>query len=223
MAKQIFAPQLNLNNMALDISMELDAFSVLITTRDTSKGKEWLRKYLVKFGDEKGLTRCSFPRKPDASNGEDGTVESFESGCQLSLPYLLHNQMMVVVDAPIKIALHVSCKEKLIHCLKEMGYLFSAAGVNSGLCFDPNLHPHKPPYWCMVEAIILSCQVMTGMHKGTNLVHMSQSGIRMPLPDSNAISMIIPNKDDAESWGISVRVLANNFPQCSLTVTLLGP
>ena len=178
-----------------EISMVLDVYSVLITSNDTDRGKEWLRKYLLTLGGGEGLTICSLPRRCNSS------------GSQHTPPFLRGNEIMLVVDSPIKIALHVSCQEKLMDCLKGMGFYFTAAPSNSGLCFDPNLHPYKPPYYCMVEAIISACKVRTGMHKGTNLVHVAKSGIRMPLPDPKLTSMIFPNKDDAEGWGTNVEVI----------------
>ena len=195
-----------------DISMDLDAYSVVVRAGDTVEAEQGLKKYLMTLGGD-GLTRCSFPRNAIASNRKDGIFGCFHSGSK-HVPLSLQGNSMLVIDTPVKIALHISCKEALVKCLEEMDFYFKAAGPSSGLCFDPSVCANKPLYSVLVEAIIASCkmsQSVTGLRE-SYIVHVADLGFRMPLPKQwSQTSKIFLNKCDANNLGITLEVI-----QCDL-------
>jgi len=122
-----------LNARKGSISVDLDAFSVVVSTRNMEKGKEALRRYLLSFGGS-SPARCGFPLMTTGSRTKDSIFGCNPKSGQ-HLPEVLRGKEMLVLDTPVKIALHVSCKERLVNWLSGRGFYFEAASDKTGLCF----------------------------------------------------------------------------------------
>lgn len=186
------------------ISIDWDAISVVVSTEQemTDNIKEALRNFLLSFGDN--ALRCGFPQQATGSTKKDSVFGCRGNMCQ-HLPHLLQGKEMLVVDAPVKIALHVSCKEKLVRYLQGKGFYFSAATVLTGVCFDSAAAANKVPYPVLVDAIIETCQV-----KSTYIIHVADMGYRLPIvshvPNKTINNLFDRNKKMREV-GIKVEIV----------------
>ena len=193
MSKEKIASQLHLEKT--DISMDLDAYSLVLTTNDMKKGESWMRKFLLSWCGV-APTKCSLPKTATASHRKDGIFGCFEDGSQHLPPFLQGNEMMVI-DTPVKLALHVSCKTRLINWLHKRGVHLTAASPKTGLCFDSSLASNTFPYRLIVEAVLASCEVAnenTGEGSGVHAVHVADIGFRTPLPDYQVTHTLFPNR-----------------------------
>ena len=66
---------------------------------------------------------------------------------------------MLVVDVPVKIALHTSCQTALIETLKANGCYCLPFSTKTGVCFNPYTAANEPPYAVIMDAIIELCKV----------------------------------------------------------------
>ncbi len=192
-----------------NISQDLDAFSFIISTNDmTPTKKNAIRKYLMSFG---GLapSRCNFPKTPVASHSKDGMFGCCNNECQ-HLPQFLQGKEILVIDVPVKIAIHASCKASLINSLMKKGYYFKPAGNKSGLCFDANAAAGKPPFSELIDSILDTCFVAPrecGQKDSLWCVHVADMGMRYPLPDEKAIDALLNTSIDLRKMGIHFEIL----------------
>ena len=206
MSKKKIASQLH--RKIKDISIDLDAYSLVLTTKDMEKGVNWLRKLLLSWCGV-AVTKCSLPKTATASHRKNGIFGCFEDGSQ-HLPRFLQGSEMLVIDTPVKLALHMSCKTRLINWLHENGYHLTAASPKTGLCFDPSFASNTFPYALIVDAILASCEVVnekTGEGSGVFAVHVADIGFRAPLPDHPLTCTLFPNRYEAEKQGICMEMI----------------
>ena len=82
---------------------------------------------------------------------------------------------MIVCDTPIKLAVPISCKERIIEYLRNEHFpVFSAC--NHDICIDPKKTTNLPCYGLVINAIINSC-----INKGKNFIHIGNVGMRIPI------------------------------------------
>ena len=159
--------------------MDCDALSVIVTTQGMCNfQKETVKDFLMLFGSIMTLG-CSLPSSTTGSSKPNGIFGCNGNECQHLSPPMQGNEMLVI-DMPVKIALHCSCKQKLIHSLRSKGY-FLEASKNPGICFDPHVSANKPPYPIVVDSIIESCLVSS---TDTHIIHVADMGFRLPIKNN---------------------------------------
>ena len=127
-----------LNAKRNEINTDCDGISILLTVSnlDDSKKQE-IKSFLSLFGTDLSF-RCGLPQNVVGSSRKDGVFScagnSGGNKCQ-HLPNNLQGNEILVIDSPIKIACHKSCKEKIINCLRKAGFILSPSS-QEGLCFD---------------------------------------------------------------------------------------
>ena len=159
-----------------EINTDVDAISVLITAEDlcVTKKKE-VRNFFELFGTGWTL-RCRIPNSVPGSLREDGVFSCYEDNkkCQ-HLPSYLHGKEMLVIDTPLKIALHISCKEKLTEELLRRKIHLSPTQGEGGLCFISGRAANLPNYMDVIDAIIDSCHVPSiNLH----IIHVADIGFK---------------------------------------------
>ena len=180
------------------ISMDLDAYSVVIRTTNMGMAINSFRRYLLAFGGSLP-SKCGFPLMATGSRTKDGIFGCHEKSGQ-HLPPILQGNEMLVLDTPVKIALHKSCKHPLIDWLTLHDYYFKAASDKSGLCFDTKYMSNKPPYSVLIEGIIACCRVADEYccsGESVHIVHVADMGFRLPLPSFlHLTTCILPTGND---------------------------
>ena len=146
---------------------DLDGLSVILTCEEPLTGdrRTALKDFLLIFG--RRALQCGLPSKGTGSKTREGMFGCFGNKSH-HLPHLLSGNEVLVLDTPIKIALHSSCKQKLIKCLHDEGIHLFPASAASGVCFDSNAAASKPCYEKMVDAVIDSCTV-----QHTRVIHVA--------------------------------------------------
>ena len=138
-----------------EFSTDLDAFSFSIMVRgdmDSTK-KQAIKTYLFSaFGSS--TSACSLPRSNPGSNKNHSM---FGSKC-MHLPDDLDSEMLVL-NTPIKIGMHSSCRQNIVEYMNEKGCFLQAASPKSLLCFDPNAAANIPIFGVWIDAIISCCKV----------------------------------------------------------------
>ena len=82
---------------------------------------------------------------------------------------------MLVIDTPLKIALHISCKEKLTEELLRRKIHLSPTQGEGGLCFISGRAANLPNYMDVIDAIIDSCHVPSiNLH----IIHVADIGFK---------------------------------------------
>ncbi len=154
-------------------------------------------------------SRCNFPKTPVASHSKDGMFGCCNNECQ-HLPQFLQGKELLVIDVPVKIAIHASCKESLINSLMKKGYYFKPAGDKSGLCFDADAAAGKPPFSELIDSILDTCFLApreSGQKDPLWCVHVADMGMRFPLPDEKAIDALLNTSIDLRRIGIDFEIL----------------
>ena len=191
------------------ISMDVDAFSFVISADTLNKDKKnAIREFLLSFGGA-SFGRCSFPTRLTGSNSKDSIFGCAGNQSQ-HLPHLLSGNEMLIIDTPVKIALHASCQARLIETLKSKGFFYSPCSVKTGVCFNPYAAANKPPYSVIVDSIIESCQVpsqLTGNYKSYHVIHVADMGFRSPIKDNfDEVSNLFKKCEKMERLGILVEL-----------------
>ena len=165
-----------------DISADVDAFSLVLSTCDmTETKKNTIRDFLLSY-DGFG-SGCGIPvRAIGAKKSTDGMFGCHGSMCQ-HLPAILQGKEIQVMDAPLKIGLHESCKQMVIDNLGEKGRYHLPASSHTGVCINTNNAAIKPNFKDLANATIDSCQVKHLPSKPIYMIHVAQLGCRSVLPD----------------------------------------
>ena len=165
------------------IRMDLDAYSVVISTRDMEREKDAFRLFLQSFAGESPV-KCSFPKWATGAKTKEGMFGCNGNACQ-HLPTILQGKEMMVIDGPVKIALHISCKQRLIEwCVSNKIYL-RAAPEGTGVCFDSNNAANSPAFVRLIDGLMECCGVPpeeSECRETTYIVHVGEMGFRLPLP-----------------------------------------
>jgi hypothetical protein len=174
--KRSIASKFNINRE--NISMDLDAYSFVVSAEKmNSERKGALKDFLLSFGST-SFGRCSFPTRSTGSKTKDSIFGCTGNESQ-HLPHILRGHEMLVIDVPVKIALHTSCQTALIENLKAKGFYCLPSSMKTGVCFNPYAAANKPPYTVLVDAIIESCEVTSqvgGTAKSTSIIHVADMG-----------------------------------------------
>lgn len=191
------------------ITMDVDAYSFVLSTPDMNiDKKKAIRDFLLSFGGA-SFGRCSYPMRITGSNSKDSMFGCAGNESQ-HLPYILRGNEMLVIDAPVKIALHASCQVHLIDSLKSKGFYYSPSSIKTGVCFDPYGAANKPPYSVMVDSIIDSCRVSKetpGNYQASYVIHVADMGFRLPITNhSQGISNLFKKCDKMQQTGIVVEL-----------------
>ncbi len=189
---------------------DLDAFSILLSTNCLGEQQmNSVGNYLLSFGGT-SLSRCSFPNTLIASKGKDSIFGCCGNHSQ-HLPNVLNGNEILVIDTPVKIALHSSCKNDVISFLQSKGYYYKAAHDNTGLCFDPNFAAHKPPYDVVIDAVLHSCTVKTEFigrrNQNISIIHVADLGCRHLLQSIDRVSSLLDHSKSLRKAGIQMEIL----------------
>jgi ubiquitin C-terminal hydrolase len=191
------------------ISMDLDAYSFVVSAEKINPGKKQaLKEFLLSIGGT-SFGRCSFPTRSTGSKTKDSIFGCTGNESQ-HLPLSLRGHEMLVIDTPVKIALHTSCQTTLIENLKSKGFYYLPSSKHTGVCFNPYAAANKPPYAVIVDAIINSSEVTSlveGNAKSTNIIHVADMGFRSPLSNNyKAIYNLFNQCKKMEQEGITVEI-----------------
>ena len=159
-----------------NIVVDCDAISVIISTPEqtmTSTKFDAMKDFLHVFGSD--LSGCSLPHQNAiGSSKASGLFGCGGNMCQ-HLPECLQGQEMLVLDTPVKVGVHNSCKKRIESELNSKGYYLSPSNCTN-VCFDAQAAFNKPPYGIMVGAIINSCCI-----DGVYVIHVADVGSRYPI------------------------------------------
>ena len=190
------------------ISMDMDAFSIVISTTDkiSDEMKTAIRAFLLPDGGGVTGSGVNFPTRAIGLNkSKDGMFGCCGTQCQ-HLPQVLRGNEVLVIDTPVKIGLHKSCRDKLVDRLNRSGAYVTAASKASGVCFDPQAAVTKPTYSVLVDAIIDSCNMASENHP-FHIVHVAQLGCRVPLPDDEAMDRFFCSLNEMRTSGFHVELV----------------
>ena len=187
------------------ISSDFDAISVVITASEMSgTRKQATRDFLLSFGTEITL-RCGLPHKATGSTKQDSIFGCSGNKC-LHLPKGLQGKEVLVIDTPVKVALHISCKTSLINSLNASGTYLTPSN-SSGVCFNSQQASNKPSYVTMVDSILDSCFVK---ELNSHVVHVADFGFRLPIKPGSAncpLNVLFTKMKNMSDKGINVELI----------------
>lgn len=145
--------------------------------------KDALKSFFMLFGTD--LTfRVGLPSGTLASKKED-SIFSCNGNKSANLPSFLQGEEMLVIDAPIKVALHQDSKNKVIENLRR-SKTYMQKSPSQGLCFNHRAAANKPSYEAVVKAIIESCFVPKAKQ---HAIHIADFGMKANIePGSHSCS-----------------------------------
>lgn len=188
--------------------MDMDAYSIVITTTDkiSDKMKTAIRGFLLPDGGGVPGSSVNFPtRAIGLSKSKDGMFGCCGAQCQ-HLPQVLRGNEVLVIDTPVKIGLHKSCRDKLVDRLNRNGACVTAASEGSGVCFDPQAAAKKPTLSVLINAIIDSCN-MASEKCPFRIIHVAQLGCREPIPNDAAMKRFFRNLKEMRTSGFHVELV----------------
>jgi hypothetical protein len=137
------------------VKLDCDAISVVIRTKEMTQNRiKTIEDFFALFGTKMTFS-CGLPNKTTGAQKKDSVFSCNGSKSQhVTKEY--QGLEMLVIDTPIKVALHKECKDRLVSNLAKEEIYLSPSG-SDGLCFNPKAVANKPNYQGMVKAIIQSC------------------------------------------------------------------
>ena len=156
------------------IKIDYDAISILISFNGSlqEQTKRSLSNFLLGFGCFESA--ISVPHRGVLCHGESSIFGCSRNKCQ-HLPREIESSEVIVCDTPIKLAVPISCKERIIEYLRNANFpVFSAP--NRDICIDPKKTTNLPCYGLVIKAIINSC-----INQGKNFIHVANVGMRIPI------------------------------------------
>ena len=186
-----------------NIVVDCDAISLIISTPEqtmTNAKYDAMKDFLHVFGSD--ISGCSLPHQNAiGSSKASGLFGCGGNMCQ-HLPECLQGQEMLVLDTPIKVGVHKSCKKRMESELNSKGYYLSLSNCNN-VCFDAQAAFNKPPYGIMVEAIINSCCI-----DGVYVIHVADVGSRYPITTEpkSQINKLFQTMQAMKAIGIAVEL-----------------
>ena len=173
-------------------SIDCDAFSFIITADPSGSDftlnieqKKAIKRFLCTFAQP--LSTVSFPMSEVAANKTDSMFGSSKNQCQhvqsITCGDLLVSNESLVISAPVKLAVHNSCREKLIKFLNKNQGLPANVELspNPNICIHPSSCGNLPCYELVTEAILSSCYVAD---KNKFVIHVANLGTRYPIQAS---------------------------------------
>ena len=179
--------------------MDCDGISVIISTRIMTEEKQQsIKDFLHVFGSD--LSGCSLPHGAVGASKASGLFGCSGNMCQ-HLPECLQGEEILVLNTPVKVGLHKSCKKKLVFELNSKGYYLSPSNCND-VCFDVQA-ANIPPYGVMVDVIINSCCI-----DGIHVLHVADIGSRYPVTaeHNGQINKLFQSLKAMSAKGISVEL-----------------
>ena len=123
-----------------EISVDCDAFSFIISyNNDTPQTRSAITRLLLHFGSD--WSSVTFPSitsaiQTDRTGNNNSLFGSQHSkACLEDMQNALHLSEVLIINTPVKIALHKSCKEAVKRNIEEMGFAVSLTS-SLGICFD---------------------------------------------------------------------------------------
>ena len=156
------------------IKTDCDAISITIRSNSMSSEKiQCIKEFFYLFGTKMTFS-CGLPNSVIGSKNKDGIFSCKDGGSE-HVPQRYKGNEMLVIDTPLKVALHKDCKERLISNLTKKG-VFLSKSDSEGLCFNTQASSNKPQYSAMVDAIIQSCYVD---ELDEYYIHLADFGMKM--------------------------------------------
>jgi len=153
---------------------DCDAISVTIRSNSmTSEQIQCIEEFFYLFGTKMTFS-CGLPNSVTGSKNKE-SIFSCKDGGSEHVPQRYKGNEMLVIDTPLKVALHKDCKERLISNLTKEG-VFLSKSDSEGLCFNTQASSNKPQYSAMVHAIIGSCYVD---ELDEYYIHLADFGMKM--------------------------------------------
>ena len=174
---------------------------IMTTDQMTDERKETMREFFLSLG--KCVLKCGIPTKATASKKVDSIFGCCGNKCQ-HLPTIFQGEEMLVIETPLKFAIHASCQVRLIEYLKEKASVYlSPAASGRGVCFDSKAVASKPNYTVMIDALVENCKVE---NESTHIIHIAELGYRLPLPDKKLMRLIFNGISKMKEVGIVVEI-----------------
>jgi hypothetical protein len=187
------------------ISSDFDAISVVITVyKMTKRRKQAIRDFLLSFGTDMTF-RCGLPHSAPGSTKKDSIFGCNGNKC-LHLPEYLQGNEVLVIDTPLKVALHSTCKTSLINSLNGK-HIHLIPSNSSGVCFNSQAASNKPPYPAMIDSIIECCFVAA---LKLHVIHIADFGFRLPIKPGCAtcpLNIIFTKMEKMRDEGITVELI----------------
>lgn len=190
------------------ISMDCDAFSIILSWDELDEQKKTsIIDFLFLFGQN--FSRCGFPSMVTGSKSKGSIFGCRGNECQ-HLPKILQGNEIIVIDTPVKIGIHASCRDQLINTLKSNNLYFTAAHDNSGLCFHPGASAMKPNYRALIEALITSCEIPMSTRSelipNKYFLHIADMGFRLRADNNYDMLTMSNHWNSMRKNGVSVEV-----------------
>ena len=139
-----------------DITVDCDAFSFIISyDEDNIQTRSAIQRLLLHFGSH--WSTVTFPPVAAAiqtarTGNNDSLFGSHHSkSCLDDIKSVLHLSEVLIIDCPVKIALHQSCKEAVKRSIAKMGFDVSLSS-SYGICFDHQKSTNKPSFGVVIDA-----------------------------------------------------------------------
>lgn len=210
-------------------SIDCDAFSFIVTAEPPlhsctldSEQRQAIKRFLYVFAQP--LSTVTFPLSEVAANKPDSLFGSSKNKCQhvesVKCADLLVSDESLVISAPVKLAVHNSCRENVARFLNKNQGLpaYLELSPNENICFNPHSHGNLPCYESVIEAILSSCYVPD---QNKFVIHVANLGTRYPIQareDENnpcQVRRIFDEVDRLRECGIDVETtqldIAFNF------------
>lgn len=172
---------LNLDNKET-IAVDCDAFSFIISyDENTPQNRNAIKTLLLHFGSD--WTTVTFPPIAAAiqtakTGNQDSLFGSQHSkSCVEGIKDALHQSEVLIIDTPVKIALHASCRPAVKENIDRIGFAVRLS-TSFGICFDHRKSTNKPSYGRIIDAILDSCHI-DALNK--HVIHIGNVGMRHPV------------------------------------------
>jgi hypothetical protein len=158
------------------VKLDCDAISVVIRTKEMTQNRiKTIEDFFALFGTKMTFS-CGLPNKTTGAQKKDSVFSCNGSKSQhVTKEY--QGLEMLVIDTPIKVALHKECKDRLVSNLAKEEIYLSPSG-SDGLCFNPKAVANKPNYQGMVKAIIQSCYIN---ELKEHYIHVADFGMKLSI------------------------------------------
>ena len=165
-------------------------------TGQTQEQRIALENFLYLFSDP--LAEVTLPKHPVSTKTKlskrKDQIFGSEFVCSELLGRTLYESEMLLISAPIKIAVHKSCKKKMKHQFDSGMFSFNLSSTD-GTCFEPT--PNQPTYLNVVKALLSEATIVS-LGPGENsaekhIFHVANLGTRFPV-DPSSRQKLLPHK-----------------------------
>jgi len=177
-----------------DVIADCDAFSwIVIADNDGSatdpvlspEKKIAIKRFLLSFATD--VSTVTLGTSAVAAFKTDSMFGSSQNRCQhLRSPILedlLQSSESLVITAPVKLAVHHSCKDNTVRGMQCFGSKFYIpSSRNKNACFSSGYRGNVPTYGSILDIVLSSSYVST---KNKFVIHVGNLGTRHPLSTQN--------------------------------------